>query len=522
MQLTATHKMGIAALIMGGSIFLSRIMGLVRDKVVSWQFGAGAEADIYFAAFVVPDFLNYLLAGGYISITLIPILSKRFEENPADGWRFFSTVFTWAGLSIGLLTAVAWVFAPQLSVVVAPGFDAAQSARLALFLRIILPAQLFFLLGACVSALLYIRKQFYVPAITPLVYNACIIGGGVLLGALYPERGMEGFCWGVLGGAVLGAFILPVWAARRGGLTLCVSFAHPLMKRFIVLALPLMVGQSVVVLDEQFVRIFGSLAGEGAVSLLNYARRIMLVPVGVVAQAAGVASYPFLAALIARNDEPAFNQTLHSALRGSLLIIIPATGLMIALAAPILGLIFEGGRFNASQTLSTAPLLQIMLLAVPFWAVQQVMGRAFYARQNTLTPAIVGTVATLAVLPVYPWAVGLWNAAGVALLTTVSLVAYTVALSLVWRARHGSAAFTGLFRETGACLVLTILCGIAAHLCAQTVRPFVPVLFAQPLMQTLALYTVILGAGTLTFALPYLLAARVVLPSLLHIRRRTR
>ena len=90
MRLTATHKMGIAALIMAGSVFLSRLMGLVRDKVVSWQFGAGAESDVYFAAFVVPDFLNYLLAGGYISITLIPLLSKRFEEDEADGWRFFS------------------------------------------------------------------------------------------------------------------------------------------------------------------------------------------------------------------------------------------------------------------------------------------------------------------------------------------------------------------------------------------------------------------------------------------------
>ncbi|MEI3479749.1 MAG: lipid II flippase MurJ [Bilophila sp.] len=89
MRLTTTHKMGFAALIMAGSVFLSRLMGLVRDKVVSWQFGAGAESDVYFAAFVVPDFLNYLLAGGYISITLIPLLSKRFEENEGTAGASF-------------------------------------------------------------------------------------------------------------------------------------------------------------------------------------------------------------------------------------------------------------------------------------------------------------------------------------------------------------------------------------------------------------------------------------------------
>ena len=86
---TRTQGMGLAALIMAGSIFLSRFMGLVRDKVISFHFGATAEADIYFAAFVVPDFLNYLLAGGYFSITLIPLLAASFEQDEQAGWRFF-------------------------------------------------------------------------------------------------------------------------------------------------------------------------------------------------------------------------------------------------------------------------------------------------------------------------------------------------------------------------------------------------------------------------------------------------
>ncbi|MFQ9866484.1 MAG: murein biosynthesis integral membrane protein MurJ [Bilophila wadsworthia] len=240
MRLTATHKMGIAALIMAGSVFLSRLMGLVRDKVVSWQFGAGAESDVYFAAFVVPDFLNYLLAGGYISITLIPLLSKRFEEDEADGWRFFSAVFWWAALGIAALTAVAWIFAPELARIVGPGFSPEKQARLAHFLRIILPAQVFFLPGACVSALLYIRKQFLAPALTPLIYNGCIIAGGLLV----TGRGMEGFCWGVLFGAALGSFLRLVVAASSGsparGSRRAApphSTCHPL-KRLLLLALP--------------------------------------------------------------------------------------------------------------------------------------------------------------------------------------------------------------------------------------------------------------------------------------------
>ena len=113
--LSARQKMGAAALIMGFSVLLSRFMGLARDKVISWQFGAAGESDIYFTAFVVPDFINYLLAGGYISITLIPLLSALFEEDEEDGWRFFGAVFTWATLAILGLAVLGWLFAAPLA-----------------------------------------------------------------------------------------------------------------------------------------------------------------------------------------------------------------------------------------------------------------------------------------------------------------------------------------------------------------------------------------------------------------------
>ncbi|MBP3730162.1 MAG: murein biosynthesis integral membrane protein MurJ, partial [Mailhella sp.] len=210
--------MGAAAVIMAFSVLVSRFMGLLRDKIISWQFGAGGESDIYFAAFVVPDFLNYLLAGGYVSITLIPLLSRRFAEDENDAWRLFGTVFCWATLAIGVLSAGAWLAAERLAPLVAPGFDVQQCARLAHFLRIVLPAQVFFLPGACLSALLYIRRQFAVPALMPLIYNGGILLLGVGLPWLGLAHGMEGFCWGVLAGAFAGAFLLPFMAARRGGL----------------------------------------------------------------------------------------------------------------------------------------------------------------------------------------------------------------------------------------------------------------------------------------------------------------
>jgi len=453
---TSTQGMALAALALGVSVFLSRILGLVRDKVISVYFGATLEADIYFMAFVAPDFLNYLLAGGYFSITLVPLLARTFAQDQEDGWRFFSSAVCWAALAITLLTLLAWMFTPWLAPLLAPDFPAEAQARLSSFLRIILPAQMFFLPGACFTAMLYHRRQFAVPALTPLVYNICIILGGILSLKLFPERGMEGFCWGVLAGAFLGSLVLPILAVRQGGLDFRPGLRHPVMKTVLILALPLMLGQSIVALDEQLVRIFGALTGEGGVSLLNYARRIMLVPVGVVAQAAGLASYPFLAALAASNDKEAFDSTLNKAVSNTLLVALPLSLWMLVAAEPIMRLIFQQGSFTSEDAAASGILLAIMLSAVAFWVVQQLIGRAFYACQDTLTPALAGTGATLLALPLYWAGARLFGAPGVAAAGTLGVVLYTVFLSRAWKRKHGSAALQGLARQAGAALLFCL------------------------------------------------------------------
>lgn len=443
---TRTQQMGLAAVMMSASILLSRLMGLIRDKVISWQYGASGEADLYFMAFIVPDFINHLLAGGYVSITLIPLLAKCFAEGEEDGWAFFSSVFWWLVGAALVLTGVCWAYAPELAGLVAPRFEAAQVQRLAFFLRIILPAQIFFLMGVNFSALLYLRRQFSVPALTPLIYNGCIILGGVSLPYFGLVSGMEGFCWGVTLGAALGAFLLPLLTAWRGGVRVGLVFRHRLMGRFVLLALPLVLGQSVVVMDEQFLRIFGGLTNDGAVSLLSYARRISQVPVAVVGQAAAVASYPFLASLLARGETGRFESTLNTAIRSGLLLIIPLSVFLIAAAEPALCCIFQGGQFSSADTRASVPLLQLLLAAVPFWIVQMVLGRGFYAHSDTITPAVVGSAVSAVSVPAF-WAVarltelGAW---GIALVSMCGVLVYAVVLCMIWRRRYGGGALAGL------------------------------------------------------------------------------
>ncbi|HOV87458.1 MAG TPA: murein biosynthesis integral membrane protein MurJ [Syntrophobacteraceae bacterium] len=449
------QEMGWAAVIMGVSVLLSRFMGLIRDKIISYLFGATRETDLYFAAFVVPDFINYLLAGAYFSITLIPLLAEHFHKDEEEGWRFLSTVLTWIFLTAAALTLVAMILAPQLAFFAAPGLDDAALRRLARFLRIVLPAQVCFLLGSCFMAVLYLRKQFLLPALVPLVYNSMIILGGVIL----RRRGMEGFCWGVLTGAFLGNFLLPLWAVNKeGGVKFRPRLTHSGLKGFLLLALPLMLGQSIVVLDEQFTRIFASLAGIGAISWLNYGRRIMMVPVGVVAQAAGVASYPFLADLVARKEFPKFHETLNRALLNVCVLLLPLSFWMITVSEPIIVLIFQQGKFGAADSVQTTRVLQILLLAVLFWGGQQIVARGYYARQDTLTPAVLGTVTSLVSVPVFYLAGLHYGAPGVAGASGVSVILYTLLLSGWWGRRFGWATFRGLQAALGKTFLVALVC----------------------------------------------------------------
>ncbi|MDR3176778.1 MAG: murein biosynthesis integral membrane protein MurJ [Desulfovibrio sp.] len=521
--LTRTHGVGFAALALGLGVFLSRILGLVRDKIISYHFGAGAEADIYFAAFVVPDFLNYLMAGGYFSITLVPLLSLSFADKGEAGTQsFLSAAVCWAALCIGLLTGAAWAAAPLLAPLAAPGFSPEETRRLTHFLRIILPAQACFLPGACFTALLYYRRQFIVPALSPLLYNICIIFGGLAFRYALPERGMEGFCWGALAGAFLGGLLFPLLAARAGGLVFKPRLRHPRMKELLFLALPLMLGQSIAALDEQFLRIFGSLAGEGGVSLLNYARRIMMVPVGVVAQAGGLAAYPFLAALAANGDMEKFLRTARSAAGNILILALPLTVWMQTAAWPIMRLIFQQGGFSAAHAAESGLLLCVMLFAVPATAMQQIAGRAFYAQRDTLTPALIGTLVTLAVLPLYFFCAHKAGAAGVAGAGAFGVILYAVLLCrrLRTKLRQTAAlrnsspqeiAFFGSGEVAGKALP-ALACSLPAGACSLGA-----LLVLNPVCSPDALGAAVLTAASgAAFALAYLLCAKRFAPFLLE------
>lgn len=505
-------RMGTAAAVVSGSILLSRLLGLGRDALIAGLIGRNVEADLYFQAFLIPDFLNYLIAGAFLTITLIPILSRHLEAgNGPAASRAFTSVLRFVSIAVVALTVLMWLFADQLVTAVFP--DVADNhGRLVEMTRIILPAQVFLVVGAILMAVQYTHKRFLFPALAPLIYNLGIITGG-LLGVLVGDPTPEAFLWGALGGAFVGNFALQAVGARRTGTWL--ARPHPgesSVREYLVLAVPLMVGQSVAVLDEQFVRFFGQVE-QGATSALSFARRLNMVPVGVIAQAAGVAAFPFLAGLAARGDDEALVATTARAARNTVFIAAGAATALVILARPAVSLVYRYGQFTAADAEVVASLVVIYGLSIPAWGLHQIIVRHFYAKRKMWTPVIIGTVFTALAVPVWPGLHKSMGIRGFAMASTLVVSGYALAMLLAWGRDSGWAAVRSLVPSFLRGASAAVVAGIA-------VRPLVEAIGrTDPLSLGTSLITLVVG-GLSVIAVFALVAVVLRSPELASLRRR--
>jgi putative peptidoglycan lipid II flippase len=264
-------------------------MGLVREQIIGRTLGTTRQADLYFASFTLPDFLNYLLAAGALSIVFIPIFVEYVQRGEHDAaWRALSAIANFILVVGGLAIALLMIFARPLAIFVGLGFSGAgELDTLAHLIRIILPAQVFLVVGGLLSAALQAQDRHLLPAMAPLVYSAGIIAGG-LIGSDFGQSA-DGFAWGVLIGAALGPFALPLCGCIRCNIRWhpVFSFASPDLKRYLWLSFPIMIGFSIVVVDEWIIKNQASYLPAGALSYLQYGRTLMKVPIGADCSAPG-------------------------------------------------------------------------------------------------------------------------------------------------------------------------------------------------------------------------------------------
>jgi len=429
-----SRRIAIASLIWGASILLSRVIGLVREGAIGRILGGGGAADVYFTAFILPDFFHYLLAGGALSIVFIPIFSGYLERGEeAQAWRSFSVIGNFLLLLLGVLLPLLWLAVPVAAPLVAPGFSAAQRAELVTLTRIVLPAQAFHLVGGLLSATLQARDRHVLPALAPLVYTAGIIAGGLLGG---PAAGGYGFAWGVLAGSVIGPFGLPLAGCLRLGMAWrpCLDWRHPDLRTYLWRSFPIMISWSIVAVDDWILKRIGSTLATGAVATLQYGKQLTNVPMGVFGLATGVAAYPTLARLIARGEANEAYQTLSGALRRMLVLAFMAQ-VVLSCAGPEISRLVYGGRIGWEQHAAIGQALSFFTLGLWAWAAQTVVARGFYALGNTWLPSLLGTAVVPLAYPVYVGLAGAAGPNGLALASTLAVSAYVLALMVLLKRR---------------------------------------------------------------------------------------
>lgn len=432
--MSASRQLTLSAALLSASIIASRLLGFVRDAVIAYRLGAGPETDAYHAAFFVPDVLNYLLAGGALSITFIPIFSRHLEAGaPQHGWRLYRRIVTLLGGVLLLATLGAWFAAPAAIELWYPEFDAEQVTRTTSLTRIVLASPLFFLIGGLLNATEMAHKRFTAAALSPLVYNVCIISGGLFL---EPTLGVAGFSWGALIGAGLGPFLIPAVLARLHGEQGAARFRPELaidadVRRFFYLAFPLMIGVTLIFFDQRLCERYAT--DDGAITWLNNARRLLLVPVGIIGQAIGQAALPYLTTLFGSGDEEGFAATHANAVRGTTTLALVAAAALALAAHPIAAIVYGRGAYTPADVAQTGQLLMIFSVGLVGWTVQTVALRGFYARESMWPPMILGSAVVLAVVPLYPWLEGQHGAAGLAMASATAVTINLMSILVLYR-----------------------------------------------------------------------------------------
>lgn len=389
------------ATIMMVATILSRLLGWARDKGIAHFWGSTPHTDAYWAAFMVPDLLYYLLAGGAVSAAVIPVLTayiRRKEE--AEGWRAINTILTLSGLCAVVGIALIMVFARSLVSLVAPGFainlGPEQVTECAGYVRILAPMVIFTVLSAFASGILQAHRHFTAPAASWMVYNVGVIGGALTGGLLINQSrgdpaGIKAVCVGVLFGAfLLVAVQLPSLIARGFRFRPALDLGHPGVREIIRLFLPYMAGLAFTQIALLwFPTFFGSWFPSGVTSL-RYANRLVVLPLGLFGVAISTAVFPTLAERIAAGEIDEFRTTFSATLRGVFFLAVPSAAAIFVLAGPVLRLLWRGGEFGESAIAAAEFSLLFYVVSIIGLSGLQIVNRALYSLRDTVSPPLVG------------------------------------------------------------------------------------------------------------------------------------
>jgi len=417
---------------------LSRLTGVVREIVIAAQFRAGDELDAYLTAFRVPDLIFQLVAGGALGSAFIPTFSSYCNKpDHAGTWLLFSRILILTTLLLTFVAAIAALFAlPLVRGVIAPGFSEEQALLTAQLMRWMLISTVIFGASGLVMGALNAVHHFVLPAVAPVIYNVTIILGAWLLSARF---GSYGLAIGVVGGA-LGHLLIQLPGLWRAGVryTPSLDWQDESVRTVGRLMGPRVLGLFFVQMQFLANTILASNLPAGSLSALNYAWLLMLLPQGIFAQSLATAAFPTLAALVATHQLADMRRTFGQTLRTVFFVAIPSAVALYFLGEVVVAALLQRGEFTAEDTRQAAYALQFYAVGLIAHSGLEIVVRAFYALQDTMTPVIIGIAAMILNILLSFWWVQWLSFGGLALANSVATTIELLILLWLLRRRFGT------------------------------------------------------------------------------------
>jgi putative peptidoglycan lipid II flippase len=438
-------RLARSAGLIGVATMTSRVLGVARETVLAALFGAGNDMDAFNVAFRVPNLLRDLFAEGAISAALVPTFTRTLaSRGRAAAWRLGNLVVN-ALVGVTLLFVMAgWLAAPWLARTFAPEY-ALVPGKLqltALLIRIMLPFLTLIAIGVAMMGMLNALRRFFIPAVSPAMFNVATLCAAFTLVPLMPRVGwprIAGIALGtILGG--LGQIAIQWPLLRREGWRYApvLDAGDAGLREVMRLMAPATIGLAAVQVNVFVNTVLATGEGTGAVSWLNYAFRLMYLPIGLFGVSIGTAALPEISRHTATSDNAGLRQTVADALRLTIVLNVPATIGLIVLARPIVSLLLERGRFGPDDTAATAAALICYAPGLVGYAAVKIASPTFYALRDSRTPVVISAVAVVVNIALNLLLVRAMGFTGLALGTTIAAIVHAAILLWLLRGRVGS------------------------------------------------------------------------------------
>jgi putative peptidoglycan lipid II flippase len=498
---------------MSVATFASRLLGLVREQVFAFLFGAGMATDAFNVAFRIPNLLRDLFAEGAMSAAFVPTFTETLTKRGLnEAWRLANLVVSALLLIVSAIVIAGIVWSDTIVGLYASGFSAVPG-KLSLTIhltRIMMPFLLLVALASAAMGCLNARGRFFVPAVAPAMFNVAAIIIGIFLWRWPARFGPQPIVWmaiaTLVGGAGQIAIQVPLLRAEgyrfRPILRMHMVFSDPGVRRILLLMLPATIGLAATQVNI-FVNTYFATAIPSAVSWLNYAFRLMQFPIGLFGVAIAAATLPAISRHLAEEDQQEFRRTLSHSLRLVFAVNVPASVGLAVLGTPIIRILFEHGRFHATDTDATAAALALYALGLFAYSGVKVLVPAFYALGRTRVPVAISVTSVAVNIALNIAFIGPLGYRGLALATSLtSLLSFSL-LGVFLHREVGSIGARDLVSTLARMALASAAMGAAAVLVQRLLeRRFgVPGAFGQ---------TLYLGASITTGLLVLVLAARAL------------